>query len=33
MVSYKTGFQNKIYVADKRPSSYQSAKSEDPMTL
>jgi hypothetical protein len=32
MVSYTTCFQNKIYVADKRPSSYQSAKSKDPDT-
>jgi len=33
MVSYTTCFQNKIYVADKTPSSYQSAKLEEPMTL
>jgi len=33
MVRYTTSFQNMIYVADKTPSSYQSAKSEEPMTL
>ena len=33
MVSYTTCFQNKIYVADKKPSAYQSAKSEDAVTL